>query len=388
MLKAPIPGRSAFLLVMIVALSVRLVPNFILPMGAGYDIDSYRIVGDLVLGGEDVYSSPSAEKRHPYLPFQLYWLAFARWLSTIAHCPFVAVVRIAPILADVGISLLLLLHLWRQHPSGVALRGGLLYALNPIPVFVSAYHGQFDAIPALFLLLAVLSVDQSALASGLWLGLGILNKSWPVLGLPSLWSNLKSWPKRISLLSALSLMPALGMGVYLYFFPSRAGIVLKRALGYTWGVGIWGYTYLVRLSSNGELLPASLFAWLVNYGRYLTLAALGLVWLFRARKERAAASVLTVLVTFFAVTHAFSIQYLMWVIPFALLCREERWLRRYTLGAFAYMFLTYTTLILELHITNLLPWPQADWFIIMPAGLPVWLVTVGWARERLLGARM
>jgi hypothetical protein len=92
---------------------------------------------------------------------------------------------------------------------------------------------------------------------------------------------------------------------------------------------------------------------------------------------------LTILVTFIAWTHAFSIQYLMWVVPFAVLNMDFRWLKYYTVGAFFYMFLVYNTLILELHITSILPWPQADWFLIMPAGLPAWIIAVLWARERL-----
>jgi hypothetical protein len=74
----------------------------------------------------------------------------------------------------------------------------------------------------------------------------------------------------------------------------------------------------------------------------------------------------------------------MWVVPFAILGPDGRWLTRYTLGAFAYMFLVYMTLIFTDNITRLLPWPQADWFIIIPASIPAWLVTVGWLRSRLV----
>jgi hypothetical protein len=122
---------------------------------------------------------------------------------------------------------------------------------------------------------------------------------------------------------------------------------------------------------------------MVFYGKYITLGILGLAWWYKARKESAHAGLLTILVTFFAGTHAFSIQYLIWLIPFAILDQEYKWLRYYTLAAFAYMFLVYNTLILEMHITDLLPLPQADWFIIMPAGLPAWIVCMGWAYKRL-----
>jgi hypothetical protein len=119
-------------------------------------------------------------------------------------------------------------------------------------------------------------------------------------------------------------------------------------------------------------------------GRYLTLAALAIAFLARARHEASDQGFVTVLTVFFSCTHAFSIQYLVWIVPFGLLAGRYKWMTRYTLGASAYMLLAYMTLILDTHITRLLSWPQADWYLIIPAGLPVWLVTVGWAWERLI----
>ncbi len=381
------PARRALLTVAAVALTARLVPNFLLPVGAGYDIESYRIVGGLVLQGEGVYGSSEAADRHPYLPLQMYWSALARWVADAGSLPFVKIVRLAPILADVGIALLLFLSLRRSHPAGMALRGGLLYALNPIPVLVSAYHGQFDAVPALCILLALYWLSDSSLLSGAWLGLGILVKSWPVLAFPSLLASAKGWKGKLILAAAAGAVPLAGVVLYLSLFDSDFAVMRRQAMGYNWGIGVWGYTYLFRLLSVLRADLAAPFYWFYKYGRYLTLAALGLVWLVRARKESPEAAILTILVAFFAVTHAFSIQYLMWVVPFAVLVQQDRWLKRYTLGAFAYMFLAYSTLILENHITQLLPWPQADWFIIMPAGLPAWLVTVAWTASRLSGSK-
>ena len=39
-----------------ISLVVRLIPNLILPIGALYDIESYQIVGNLVVKGEDIYT--------------------------------------------------------------------------------------------------------------------------------------------------------------------------------------------------------------------------------------------------------------------------------------------------------------------------------------------
>jgi len=374
----------AWLIIGAIALFARLVPNFALRQGAGYDIGSYQMVADLLLSGKEIYAVTAPLTRHPYLPFQMYWLALARWIASVVHMPFVQVVRLAPIGADAAIAVVLYQSL-RRFGSKAALSGGLAYALNPIPIFVSAYHGQFDAIPALFTLLALVWLDRSPLMAGGWLGLGILNKRWPVLALPSLFVGVQGWRKRLAFAVATLLVILAGVGFYTALFHVDISTVLQPAVSYNWGVGIWGYTYLPRLLAALSSDNAQPFNWLISYGRYVTLMTLALVWLWRARKESPEAGVLTVLVSFLAFGHAFSIQYLLWVVPFAILVQDTRWLRLYTMAAFAYMFLAYMTFILTMSINRILPLPQADWFIIMPAGLPVWLVSVGWAVDRLCG---
>lgn len=374
--------KHALILVTFVAFLVRLIPNLLLPVGAGYDIESYQIVGGLVLRGEDVYTAREAIKRHPYLPCQMYWMALSLWLSQILNIPFVKVVRLNPIFFDVCIAFSLVVLL-RSRSLQEAFLSGLLYALNPVPVLVSAYHGQFDAVPSFFLLLAVGLIQISPSAAGLSLGMGILSKSWPVLGLPSLLAVLPDWRQRLRCVSASLLVPAAGTAIYAAIFGAHVWAVVERAISYNWGVGVWGYTYFPHLLSILRPDTSRLFAWVVQYGRYITLGALGGIWLFHARKKPATAGVLTILVAFFAVTHAFSIQYLMWVVPFALLDLEYRWTTRYTLGSVTYMLLAYSTLILYPLITHIMPWPQANWFVIMPAGLPAWVVCVAWTWKRV-----
>jgi len=378
-------GR-ALLLVAMVALCVRLIPNLFLPMGAGYDIESYQIVGNLVLHKENVYTSQEAMRRHPYLPLQMYWMAFSLWFAQTFNLPFVKIVRLAPIFADAGIATWITLRLHNRLPLPSAFRGGLLYALNPLTVFVSAYHGQFDAIPVLLTLVAIEVIEVSPLGSGLVLGLGILDKSWPVLALPSLLAAVRNWRQRFYLALGCVLIPALGTLAYALFFKASLWAIIHRAISYDWGIGVWGYTYFFHLLSVLNPAHSEPFAFLVHYGRYITLTLLGGIWLWWARKEPVGSGVLTILVAFFAVTHAFSIQYLTWPVAFAVLDggrRTEQWLLRYTLGAFAYMLLTYFALILTPTITNWMPWKFADTFIIRPLTLPVWLVAVVWLVNRL-----
>jgi hypothetical protein len=282
---------------------------------------------------------------------------------------------------------LLLFASLRRIGTKAGLQGGLSYALNPIPVFVCAYHGQFDAVAALFTMLAIYWHNRSPALTGGSLGLGILSKSWPVLALPSLFVGTRGEKNRAVLVAATVAMPLAGVALYVVLIGGDPRSILGRAMGYNWGLGVWGYTYFLRLMSLLQPGTTAFFNWFIQNGRYVTLLALGLVWLFRARKQQPADGILTTLIAFQAVTHAFSIQYLMWVVPFATLVRDDRWLTRYTLAAFAYMFLVYMTLILTDSIAHLLPWPQADWFIIIPASIPAWLVTAGWLASRLVGNR-
>jgi hypothetical protein len=384
--------KSAWLIVMGVALIVRLLPALILPVGAGYDIESYQIVGDLMEQGKDVYTSPETEKRHPYLPFQMYWLASARAIAKTEQISFAKTVKIEPILADVGIALILfasLLRSSRTSPAAnlkLAFLGGMLYALNPIPIFVSAYHGQFDAVPALFILCSFFWLSSAPWLSGIWLGLGILSKSWPVLALPSLLTGVVGWRKRVSFLVLAGIIPLAGVFFYASIFKTDPASIISRAVGYNWGIGIWGYTIFIKLLSYFQPSTMGLFNWFVTFARFITLAGLGLAWWFRARKESPQGGFLTILIAFFAITHAFSIQYLMWIVPFAILSLDLKWLKVYTIAAFIYMFLAYNTLILEMHITNILPWPEADLFIIRPVGLLPWIVCVVWALDRIVQA--
>jgi hypothetical protein len=279
----------------------------------------------------------------------------------------------------------LYIALRKNFSINLALRGGLLYAVNPISTYVSAYHGQFDALPALFTLLALFWFEKNTEISGAWLGLGILAKSWPVLSIPPLLAKIKTNKKRLYFLVVVSTVLCAGIGFYVIIIGANPLPMLVRVTSYNRGIGVWGYTYFIRLISLMQPNLNGFYNWFVLYSRWITLIGLGLVWWWvNSRRELPQQILLAILVSYFAITHAFAIQYLAWIIPFAILCQEYRWLKRYVIAAFTYMFLTYTTLILGMYIDNIVPWPQADWLIIIPAGLPAWFVCIGWVRDLLL----
>jgi hypothetical protein len=392
-----------------VALLVRMVPALLLENGAPFDIQSYEVVADLVRSGADVYTSEATVNRHPYLPLHLYWLAAARGLAEVSGVAYAKVVKWLPIVVDVAITPVVV-WFWQVAQSrvstrqkdaqvargraiavGEAERLGMLYALNPVPVLVCAYHGQFDAEPVLWMVLAtvftalppgLLAGWQQSMGAGAWLGLGILTKSYPVLALPALLPAIKSWNHRALFVVAMGAVPLLGVLLYTVMFNAPFWEVVQRAIGYNFGIGIYGYTYFARLArevgGDGRWLQ-----WAVEYGRFITVGLLAVVWWVKVRHQSAPAALLTILVAFFAITHAFAIQYLGWLVPVALLNRETRWLVAYTIAAYFYMVVAYWGLIFATTITVLMPLPQADYLLIMPASLPIWGVSVAWLWARL-----
>lgn len=375
--------RYSWVIIIGAAALARMIPALILPMGAQYDIQSYQVVGKMLLEGKEIYANTENENRYPYLPFWMYWSATSEWLSNQYNLPLAKTVKILPVLADIAIAGVLYAGLNKATNQQKALYGGMSYALNPIPVFVCSYHGQFDSLPILSILLSLFWLEERTIRSGCWLGLGILIKSWPILTLPSILSGVSPLKKKFLYLFIVVSLPILGILIYAIIFKADPGSVIIRALNYNHGMASWGYSYFAGLLYYLNPTFSQPISFVIRYGRYLTLAGLALLWLYKIRKESPSGGVLTTLVAFFAITHAFATQYLGWLVPFAILNDDNFRLRRYTLAAFAFMFLIYNTLILEIHIPTWLTASVASRLIISPLALPIWLITVLWAVQRI-----
>ena len=182
--------------VIAVAVVARLVPLLVFrePTGRwGTDIVNYQTVAELVLAHNDVYDRVAYVFIHPYLPFFMYILAASDWAAGFSGLSFFTVVRLPLVAADVGTAALVFLAAKElRKEAGKAANAGLAYALCPLPILVTVYHGQFDALPLFFAFLAWYLVYCSkpglswVAGAGAALGLGILTKSWPVLLLPAL----------------------------------------------------------------------------------------------------------------------------------------------------------------------------------------------------------
>lgn len=106
------------------------------------DIPNYHLVGETLLQGGRLYAdTPTA---YPYPPLWAMWevaaVLLGRWV------PYPLVVRLPILAAEIGILVML------RNMAGP--RAALLYAITPLPIMISGFHGQFDSLPLLFILAA------------------------------------------------------------------------------------------------------------------------------------------------------------------------------------------------------------------------------------------
>lgn len=376
------PPKRRWLIVLLAALLARLVPTLLLPVGATYDIESYKLVTDGLLGGQEVYAA--ALGRHPYLPFQMVIMGASALLAQWTFLPYVVAIKLPTLLADVAITALIIHSARRERLSErYALHVGWLYALNPVSILVTAYHGQFEAVTLLLALLAWFywRFGRRPLASAAGLGLAILNKTWPVIFLPLLVLRMRSRREQLYYAAVAIAIPTLITLAYILLFSPNVRPMLLRILTHRGVAGYWGPTAV--LAMLGQTLPAaqSLFDTIVAFRTWLLLAAgLAAVWL--TRQQSLLDAMLTTLLCIFVVTIGIGIQWLVWLVPFAVLAGEERRLKWYSVAA------TFM-LIIHLYGLHMYPWlsellsPPADQWLVRLSGLPAWIIATVWAAQRL-----
>ena len=375
--------RTGWPAILLLAALARLAPALWLPVGAGYDIESFRMVTDALRSGQEVYAASLG--RHPYLPFQMFIMGGMAALSVATGLPFVVAIKLPAILADVAITGLIYRLVAERRGRDWAAYAALLYALNPVSLLVSAYHGQFEAITLLLLVGAWALWERPRVgASAAALGLAILNKTWPVVLLPVFFIRLANWRARIlHALIALGI-PALAVVAYLLAYDAAPMTMLGRALTHRGVAGYWGPSAVVFPLAAAQPALQPLADALLALRNPLLLAAV-LLALWWTQRQSALDALLTVQLAVFAVTVGFGIQWLVWPVPFALLAGQERWLRVYSLAA---------ALMLAVHLFGLhmVPWlperlPASADAIIRLSALPAWGVVVAWLVARLRVAR-
>ena len=363
--------------VMLVAAFVRIVPAMFFRRGAAYEMHLFATIGGDALAGENVLM------RLPYLPMQVYWMAFSEWLVRNVGMEFTFWFKLPAITADVlMVGLLRYFIVAGDNPAGLS-KGLWLYALNPITILVSGYHGQFDTIPLFFLMLSMLVLqNQGSDWKVLWLssgclGFGILSKTWPGILLPNVLVRRFSLKKKLGYLIGSSVVPLVGILIGLLLFGGGLAMffrIARRSLAAGSIPGWWGYTGIINTLRWITGMAPHDFGFLASGKVFLVLPLVGVViWL--TRNEALDFSVFLSLLTIFVTAPGLGLQSLCWLMIYWIWRQDWKVCGIYGGLSLLHMLVSYW----GIHFVSNLPSGQAmkDLVgIIQASVIPIWIYCV------------
>jgi hypothetical protein len=281
---------------------------------------AYGVFGSLLVGGHDPYhviaQDPTLLNINPwrYPPFYLLFTvpALLAKIGTDQTLVYLATLKIPLAVCDV-VSTLSLYKILKAHFSqSSALKGAAAFAFSPAIVFVTAVAGFNDPIAVMFTLIAFYyfqsykKSDDSVVRmglykSGLFLGLGIVAKIYPLFLLPVFIRDSKNWMDRLLLL-AVSGLPVL--------FFSLPFLISDP----------YSYLYMLTIKNAGGAHPLFGALSLPIHGELVIIGILAVVlaWIYVASLPIYSRLVLTFLWINLA-TLSNTFQYLTWGIPFFIL---------------------------------------------------------------------
>ncbi|MCG6925105.1 MAG: hypothetical protein LJF30_07325 [Acidobacteria bacterium] len=304
---------------LLLALVLRLVP-VLLADRVVVDVERYQRVGRHLL---DVSPNPYETKRlYPYPPLWAPFEAGAEWLSRHGFGSFAIDVKLPVLFAD----LLIVTALVAAGRAGRAPPAAAwIYAAHPVSVLVTGFHGQFDSIALLFVLLSLDALARRRRdASALLLAAAIGTKSFPVLLVPFL-AFAGAAPRGKAL--RYTVLATVPVALLLLPFALADLPALRRELLAYSGIADFGWTGFVRgvtWLTTGDLARSEARFWPVASvaSKTLFLAAWGALVLATRRGWLSFTPARASLVTFVAFNvfyGALSAQYLLWVVPLAVL---------------------------------------------------------------------
>jgi len=292
--------RRGFLILFALVLVLRL--SIAAGFRGNYDSESFRMVGELTLSGQNVYA---ATERYNYSPVWACIVAGLWALARPSFSLFVLLLGLLQIGSDAASALLLSRIARRLGRDGDAARGAaLLFFANPVSVLASCAHGQFDGLAILLLLAAILSALDGGIVRRparviAWLSAALLVKHVTAFHTLLFWRRVR----RPGLSDAGIAVP---YAVLAASFLPFAG---------SWR-GIWNnvFVYGARGAKPGALLA---FVELPGAARlaFSALLVLAVIWAIReGRDQELPRAALLLWLTMLTFLPTYGIQYLVWPI--------------------------------------------------------------------------
>lgn len=303
------------------------------------DVKNMHDTANMLLSGINPYINPHF---YPYPPLWMFIEAGTALVTNITNLSFHFLIKFWPNLADILITLLIFKFLRKQDTKPVpAALWSLSYILNPLTITISSAHGQFDSIVSLLTVLSIYlltfpSKKFPKFLSPVLLGIAISFKANPAMILPVfILFGQKTLQERVRFLVVTVL--AIGL-IFLPFLVLNFKATITSVLGYS-GVSDLGYSAILRalwyqinaeywLPQAGDLSSLSKFTFLLGAALVLTLMA---------GKDILIKGVLIIYLLFLTFFSGLSAQYLIWVLPFAILLKDKYVIAFTVAGLLAYL---------------------------------------------------
>jgi uncharacterized membrane protein len=182
-------GQAAsvrLVLVLAAGIAVRVA---LVPITRGQDFDVWDLASTATLQGIDIYAHHPAYPGGPYayFPLFLYLELPFQWLAEHTGISFTVLGKVPILAGDIACALVLAGELRDRTASNRAvLLGTSLFFLNPLVLYNGAFYGRFDTVALALLLFAVRLLRKRKRSAGLWYGLAVAAKTFPVFVLPGI----------------------------------------------------------------------------------------------------------------------------------------------------------------------------------------------------------
>ncbi|HTV62348.1 MAG TPA: hypothetical protein VMH30_07245 [Verrucomicrobiae bacterium] len=313
---------SDILVVLIVAWAARLAFMCLVPSGArSIDAFSWQTQAELLKNGVNPYHANTLFNWPPF------WMQLVFVISKVAdflNVPFFRVLQVCLVLFESAVIVQVARLIQMMAPAAkvrwIVIIG---IALNPIAILLICQHCNFDVIMALWLLFAATSLlrynasnDQMDwLCACLFLGLGVLTKTVPLVFIPLLAGGFRRATTAGRLLGAALVLGPVTLGISIIFVLAPAD-VLHNVLGYRAENFYFGFPGLLHW------LGAEMSVALVSTAFYmLGIGTMALTWRHLWEKHslgnrETILYIALILMAIPALGPGFGGQYFYWFIPF------------------------------------------------------------------------
>jgi hypothetical protein len=303
--------RNIFL-ILLLSIIIRIIPVFFFPFGSGFDIESFTAAGLKIIQKTDIYWGLDVRYRFSFLPTWAIIMAGIISISKNVGLPAYILMKLVIVLFDSCIPFLLFHITKKALPS-------LYYAICPIPIIISAYLGQFEAVILFFLLISFIDfTKKNYVRCFLFLGISFAIKPWPIIFfLPILFMS-KSYVSSFTFL----FFPGFILFIYKYIIPDGNLLTMAAAImAYESVIGWWGPSIFVNL-----------FAQIIHKNRIITISGLisktiTIILLIRNSIRLDTYSIFLIAKSLILIIYIFSyglgIHYLLWILPFSLITQDK-----------------------------------------------------------------